>query len=255
MTRRPAKFEESVRSDMRLVDVTAEESIPLAPIHRPSYPRLTIFDDRRDFGEILRIRKSSITIGRSKGDFTFPAEGFMSASHARISYQELSPKRWDWVLDDLTSRHGVFVRIQDTIMQPGMEFLIGGTKLRVQGDIVEFGIGGDERWYRVPYIGEQTPVSPWKIEVLPYLFAQKEISFNLHKKLHAIGRQGDGGESLFVDPFVEPVHLNVVRTTSKQWKIIDRQSLNGLWLRVARVILSSSTQFLIGEQRFSWESE
>ena len=68
-----------------------EESIGFSPRRRPWYPQLIILDDHSsEEGEVIRLRRSTFTFGRSGCDFSFPAEGLMSGIHARISLQEIS---------------------------------------------------------------------------------------------------------------------------------------------------------------------
>ncbi len=115
-------------------DRTLEESVPFSPRRRPSYPQLCILDDASENEETLRLRSDRLTIGRENCDLSFPAEGLMSRQHAMISLQEVSPDHWSWVLEDLSSRNGVFVRCKEFSLRPGNEFLIGGTKLLMHGD-------------------------------------------------------------------------------------------------------------------------
>lgn len=254
MNHRQTKLEQPLSANLPARDVTLEESVRFSPKHRPLYPKLVILDDRQESGEVLRIRKPSLTIGRTEGDITFPAEGLMSSTHASLSYQELSPKRWGWVLEDNQSRHGLFLRIAEAPLQPGMEFLIGGTKLRIHGDSSSHETAEEQKWSWAPFLVEHKPVTPWKIELLPYLFSQDGAWVELRTKAHSMGRQGDGAESLQADPFVEPIHVHFTRTGSRQWAVKDNCSLNGLWVRVHRVHLATTTEFLLGEQRFRWES-
>jgi hypothetical protein len=95
-----------------------------------------IVDDyAKDEGEMIRVRRDSITFGRSEGDLTFPAESMMSGLHAKISLQDTGANQWSWVLEDQRSMHGVFLRMQEFDLRPGIEFLIGGTKVTIHGDM------------------------------------------------------------------------------------------------------------------------
>ncbi len=58
----------------------------------------------------------------------------MSRQHAMISLQEVSPDHWSWVLEDLSSRNGVFVRCKEFSSAAGQRVFLGGTKLLMHGD-------------------------------------------------------------------------------------------------------------------------
>ena len=48
---------------------------------------------------------------------------------------------------------------------------------------------------------------------------------------------------------VEPVHALLTRTEPHAWIIRDNKSLNGVWLRVTRAIITDSLQIQLGGQR------
>ncbi len=234
---------------------TLAESSPLRPIRRPVYPRLTLLDEGSDeAGETVRIRTESLTIGRTQGDLSFPAESMMSGIHARISLSQVAPDKWMWTLEDLSSRNGVFVRLPSFSITPGNEFLLGGTKLVMHGekavtrdfsaDVVSF-----EPYYASPSSIRKKP----ELEVQGYQFSQETSSIPINKRKMVLGRIGVAEAFFSIDPFVEPQHAVVMRNEQGDWQVQDQDSLNGVWLRVSRAFLSSKLEFLIGEQRFRFE--
>ena len=62
-----------------------EEIVPsFRPRQRPSMALLTIYDDGRDDGEEIRVRRESTVIGRGQGDVVIPHDDRMSGKHAEI---------------------------------------------------------------------------------------------------------------------------------------------------------------------------
>ena len=233
---------------------TLDESIHFSPRHRPIYPRLVILDDGEDSGEVFRLRSQTITIGRSGCDLSFPAEGLMSGSHAKIVYHELTPGHWSWVLEDQSSRNGIFVRQQEFLLLPGCEFLIGGTKMFVHGDLPIPKALGIATPLVVPLLADKRQVKrSWELELRPYMFSQEPLTIPFQGREFFLGRHAEGADALSTDLFVEPEHALVQKIGPSTWKLVDQNSLNGIWLRVLRAVLSQTTSFIVGEQRFRFE--
>jgi len=234
---------------------TLEEGIGFAPRRRPWYPQLIIVDDHsNESGEVVRLRRDSFSLGRLGCDFSFPAEGLMSASHAKISLREIAADHWDWVLEDLSSSNGVFVRLPEFQLRPGNEFLLGGTKVKVHGDIQLNQKSQEPVPFWSVYVADAEHIrrKP-ELEVCSYLFSQESFVVPLRGKRLQIGRHAEAAQTLSVDPFVEALHVDIQKIDSFSWKLVDQKSLNGVWLRVRRAVLAQSTSFILGEQRFRFE--
>jgi len=82
-------------------------------------------------GEVVaefKLEKPEITLGRTSGDLIFKDDPYMSGSHARIVAQ---PGRY--VLQDLRSRNGVYLRLRkDTELTDGDEFFMGEQLFQVE---------------------------------------------------------------------------------------------------------------------------
>lgn len=234
---------------------TLEESIGFAPRRRPWYPQLTIVDDHSsDSGEIVRLRRDSISLGRLGCDLSFPAEALMSATHAKISLQESVPNHWDWVLEDNSSSNGVFVRLSEFQLRPGNEFLLGGTKVKVHGDTRLIRKPEEPKPFWSAYVDVSENIrSTSELEVCSYLFSQESVIVPLQGKRLHLGRRAEAAKAFSVDPFVEPSHAAIQKLDAHLWKLVDQKSLNGVWLRVRRAVLSQTTSFILGEQRFRFE--
>jgi len=231
---------------------TLEESVAFAPRRRPWYPQLIVLDDHcSDTGEIIRLRKDLFSLGRVGCDLSFPAEGLMSGQHAKISLQEIAANHWEWILEDSASRNGVFVRQGEFPLLPGNELLIGGTKIIVHGDRKLNRISTEPVPSLSAYVGDVDRIrNTPELEICSYLFSQEPSIVALKGKRLQLGRHAEGAANFAVDPFVEPLHASVQKIDSHSWKIVDEKSLNGIWVRVRRAVLSQATSFILGEQRF-----
>jgi pSer/pThr/pTyr-binding forkhead associated (FHA) protein len=69
--------------------------------------RLAVVVGRNSDGRALLLLGDSVQLGRERGDFRFPTDGYMSGAHARISVRD--GRAW---LADLGSSNGTFMRIR-----------------------------------------------------------------------------------------------------------------------------------------------
>ena len=60
---------------------------PYRPTSRPPLAILTVFDDGKSEGEMIRIRAAKFTIGRTEGDLRIPIDGRISSRHVEITLQ------------------------------------------------------------------------------------------------------------------------------------------------------------------------
>jgi len=72
---------------------------------------LTVCDDGKLDGEVIRIRDQRFVIGLSEGDLKIPFDGRISARHVEITLQTVGGLH-RWVVTDLQSTHGTFVRLR-----------------------------------------------------------------------------------------------------------------------------------------------
>jgi len=78
-------------------------------------------------GEVYELDDDTV-IGRSKGEITFPHDGFMSGRHARIERRGGS-----FILTDEGSRNGTFVKIKGEVeLKPGDTILVGKQLFRFE---------------------------------------------------------------------------------------------------------------------------
>ncbi len=214
---------------------------------------LIVFDDGRMEGEIIRIRGPRFVIGRSEGDLTFPLDGRMSGRHVEITHQFVGGMH-RWVVTDLQSTHGMFVRVSKTAMADGAEILVGGGRYRFDApqpaaggtadfDADDSGRGSTRGWDDAP--------SPFRPPALTEQIGG-EIGNRtlLVKDEYWIGSDSSCAIQRPDDPFCELRHVRLFRKPQGSWHAEHNKSLNGLWTRMTQITVDPMVHFQIGEQRF-----
>lgn len=220
------------------------------PTLRPPMAKLIVYDDGSESGEVVRIRQSSFVIGRTEGDLIIPHDSQISSRHLEIQRRE-RPGGFDWVLRDLGSTNGTFVRATQIIVKPNQVMMIGGKRFgqippRSAGNIGAT-IEGEKELLDVAQEGFD--------ELVPCL---QEINYDgggkrhkLTKQEHWIGSDPIQCSILVNDPTVSPQHARIYQDKQGRWIIDDAKSLNGIWLRIKELNLGRGGYFHCGEQRFS----
>jgi pSer/pThr/pTyr-binding forkhead associated (FHA) protein len=185
---------------------------------------LHVVDDGREHGEIIRLRGDRLVIGRCDGDLVIPHDISMSPKHAAIDRLDDGA----WLLSDLGSSGGTFVRVTSARLRDGTTIRIGATVLRFQTvDVTE----------------------SWLVEVPATGLGRRH---ECHGPATTVGREGCGCGIELRDPFVSPVHAEL-HGSARGWRI-DNSGTNGLWVRLdGPVRMTAPSQFLCGEQRFVFE--
>lgn len=226
----------------------ADDTVAYRPTARPPMASLCILDDGRDDGEWVRLRGDRLVIGRNEGDVIIPHDSMMSGRHAELN-RVLVKGRYRWHLLDLKSTNGTYVRVSHSPLQEGQEFLIGRTRLRFStGAAAQVVPGPEQQGTRGLWVGELEKVLPMLVEVQPGGEGQR---FVLQREEAWMGRDSaQSAVALESDPMVSPRHARVYRDAAGQWHLENAGSLNGVWLRVARLPIEGSARFQLGEQRF-----
>lgn len=225
------------------------------PTRRPPVLMLCVLDDgSADEGEWHRIRIGKFTIGRTQGDLIIPHDDMMSSKHAELSRQlEKGVPRW--VLADLGSTNGTYLRVAKAILKNGQEFLVGGNRFRFEqgsaaAETTEFQaepeeIKGTRGWQNVG----ASQSFPSLVELTPQGEGQR---FLLRQTEHWIGRDARNCQiAMTNDRLLSPRHARVLKDARGRWFIENARSLNGTWLRITQMPLGSAGQFQLGEQRFA----
>jgi pSer/pThr/pTyr-binding forkhead associated (FHA) protein len=232
----------------------ARRAEPFRPTARPSVAILTALDDGCEDGEVIRLRGDRFVIGRSDGDFLLPHDSRVSSRHVEIARRP-GPAPNRWIVTDLKSTNGLFVRVRRALLADGAEFLVGGGRYRFDAPraansttplVAPTAIarGQTVGWAAVP---QESPGSPALIELVGadegprIVLSGGEIS--LGSDASCTIRRPD-------DPFCEPRHLKLSRTPTGEWVAEHNRTLNGLWLRMERAEVDAVILFQVGEQRF-----
>ncbi|MFN4261852.1 MAG: FHA domain-containing protein [Gemmataceae bacterium] len=227
----------------------ADDTVVYRPVLRPPLLLLCILDDGSQEGEWLRIRGDSVTIGRQNCDVVISHDGQMSGRHAEVS-RRLEGGRYRWHLIDLQSLNGTFARVSRSLLRAGQELMIGANRFRF--DLPAPGAGAE------PDQPPATGTSGWQkitpshlLPSLVELSPQGEGERHLLNKTEAwIGRDPQRCAIVLDDPLVSPRHARLRRDDRGRWQIENAKSVNGVWLRIDSIPISSTCQFQLGEQRF-----
>jgi len=215
---------------------------------------LTVFDDGRTDGEMIRIRDHRFIIGRTEGDLCIPLDGRISARHVEITHQVVGGLH-RWVVTDLQSTHGLFVRVSRTVLADKAEFLAGNGRYQYDdAQVVDGATAGQvsnrpgfnetHGWSEAP--GTFRP--PAVTELLGTEIGNRVL---LLKEEYWIGSDPSCAIWRPDDPFCEPWHVRLYRGGSRGgWHAEHPKTRNGLWLRMSQITVESVAQFQIGEQRF-----
>ncbi len=232
----------------------ARSAVPFRPTIRPPVAVLTVFDDGKTDGEVIRIRDHRFIIGRTEGDFCIPLDGRISARHLEITHQVVGGLH-RYVVTDLQSTHGMYVRVSRTALADKAEFLVGNGRYRfdaphtdagptVDGIANEGGFGETR--------GLDEGASPFRPAAVTELIGS-DIGNRLllTSNEYWIGSDPSCPISRPDDPFCEPRHVRLYRGGSRgTWHAEHHKTPNGLWLRMPQITVESVAQFQIGEQRF-----
>jgi hypothetical protein len=94
------------------------------PTNRPPIGRFILFDDGASEGEVIRIRKDTTLVGRMGCDINILHDDWISDRHLQIS-REKHGDLYNWVIKDLDTTTGFWVRVRQAELRNGTEFLAG----------------------------------------------------------------------------------------------------------------------------------
>jgi hypothetical protein len=229
-------------------------AVPYRPTVRPPVAILTVFDDGRTDGEMIRIRDHRFIIGRTEGDLCIPLDGRISAKHIEITHQVVGGLH-RWVVTDLQSTHGLFVRVSKTALADKAEFLVGNGRYRFDAPVVDAGPTIDHD----PNQGGFSATHGWNEgasafrppAVTELIGSEIGNRMLLIKTEYWIGSDSSCPICRPDDPFCEPRHVRLYRGGSRGgWHAEHPKTSNGLWMRMPQISVEATAQFQIGEQRF-----
>lgn len=237
------------------IDAATADRPLYSPRRRPPTARLDVLDDgSTTSGQIIRIRKDEFTIGRKDGDLVIEHDLDMSARHAVV--KRLTEKgQQRWVLQDLGSTNGTFIRVARAPLADGSEVLLGEDRYKIEIDHSPSTTedvsaqNGATRMYQV--------VAKPSVAVLTLRLksiGDTSRQYAIDGRGATIGADQHKCEIAIADDFLSVVHARIAYSGDK-WLIEDLGSLNGVWLSIRQVCLEKSAEFQLGEQRFRFQAE
>jgi hypothetical protein len=234
----------------------AVETAPFRPVRRPPMAVLQIFDDGRKSAELVRLRQAKFVIGRTDGDLVLGNDPLLSGRHAELE-RVCRAGCYSWVLRDLNSRNGTFVRVKGMALKEETEILISRNRFRfaAAGPSQEE-IDAEESSANVRQTINWRPPSvllaanrPLLVELLHSGEGRK---FSLRDDCQFIGRDPRQCRiALPEDETLDLRHAKAVCDAQGRWQLEDCDSVNGVWLRVREIALAAQSSFLLGEQVFA----
>lgn len=238
-----------------VVRKTASESVDqtatsFRPVLRPPMATIELLDDGRDSGEIFRLRTDRTILGRTGADISIPHDSQVSGTHVAIQRRQADGE-WQWILEDLQSTNGTFLRVSRCSMAGTNTVLLGahrykfrpaGTLDTAQADDAPAGTRG----WKVPTTEELQGATASLVRLFP---DGSEQPLPVPASDVKIGSAGSECQVVVSDdPMVDPVHA-ILKTAGAKTTLEDSKSTNGIWVSVRERRLAKMSTFQIGEQR------
>jgi len=235
------------------------------PTHRPPMARLTLFDDGSLEGELFRIRNLSTTVGRKECDVNIHHDGMISNRHLAIDLEDKNGA-FRWIIKDLNSETGLWVRVRRIELKDGSEFLIGGQRFQFQDSVP---LDANERSAMLARIEDGSYSGTASISGNSYATISRSAFLPTHAMLvnplavtanafsnltlidgeYWIGRGPESAMRIPDDPFLASRHVCIAKEASRTWTARTEGAPNGMWVRMKQIIVNNSCTFQIGEQR------
>ncbi len=219
------------------------------PGERPPMALLCVCDDGQTEGEWLRLRGDRFVLGRTEGDLRIVHDGQISGRHAEIVRLK-TPAGYRWLLADLQSTNGTYVRVGRALLANGAEFLVGRGHFRFELPAVAANLAAQPPAGTLAWGGGVAvqALMPTLVQVTAGGAGQR---WPLTSPEYWIGRDASAcAIALAGDLLANSRHARILRDPKGDWHIENNKSLNGLWLRSDKMPLTNNCQFRCGEQRF-----
>ncbi len=230
--------------------------------------RLTLFDDGSVEGEMFRIKNDATYIGRQDCDINIHHDEMISKRHLAID-REIKNGVARWIIKDLKSATGLWVRVRRIELNDGAEFLVGGQRIRFQESMPIDASTREAMLDRIEngsYSGTASiashaystlcredyaparavPSNPLVATGKP---ATRESSLTLIDGEYWIGRGPECAMRIQDDIFLASKHACIASSVDRRWIARTEGAPNGMWVRMDQIIVNRSCTFQIGEQR------
>lgn len=219
------------------------------PVLRPPMAIAELLDDGVESGERFRLRLERTVFGRADCEITIPHDPQISSSHAAIERTRVDGE-WHWLLKDLNSTNGTFLRVARCSLGGSNTVLIGAHRYKYraaggatpQADDQPVGTQG----WKVPTAEELQSATASLVRIFPD-GTEKALSVNDGEV--RIGSDSSRCQLVIDDdPMIDSVHA-VLKISNGKPIIEDSKSKNGIWACVRERRLAPTSTFQIGEQR------
>jgi pSer/pThr/pTyr-binding forkhead associated (FHA) protein len=192
----------------------------------PSSLLVVIAEDGSE-GKVFPLPNRALDIGRTEGDIVLPDDLYVSPRHAR-----LRPEGAGWVLRDLDSTNGIYVRIRKPhVLQDGDLLLLGLEVLQFQTvNHAERGLGHASQHgtllFGSPLTSRRARLCQRTVEGV-----SRDV-YHLFRDETVIGREV--GDLVFTaDPFLSRRHAVIRRNVATgDFSLVDLDSSNGTYLAI-----------------------
>jgi len=173
---------------------------------------------------------------------------------------------FQWIIKDMNSETGLWVRVRRIDLKDGSEFLLGGQRFQFQDSVpldenaraamlarIEDGsysgtasIPGNSyaTLSRSAFIlANATLVNPLAVT------ANELSSLTLIDGEYWIGRGPESSMRIPDDLFLASKHVCIAKESGRKWIARTAGAPNGMWVRMKQIIVNNSCTFQIGEQR------
>jgi pSer/pThr/pTyr-binding forkhead associated (FHA) protein len=220
------------------LEIKIEHAATFYPVHRPKTPTLFMMDDNQETAEAFRLRLPQTVIGRTRGDILVPNDAHVSERHVEIR-RELVDNQYTWLLSDLRSTNGTYLRILKQFLDDGDCLLLGG------------------RYFRFSQFDPEDPEeNVGKFGLVEFAHPkneQRRLFFLSKDQDNVIGNsQHDINGNEWEDKYLDGRHAKIVCDPDSHWSIEDLDSHNGTWVRVNSLKLEDGISFQLGGQRFTF---
>jgi pSer/pThr/pTyr-binding forkhead associated (FHA) protein len=201
-------------------------------------------------GRSIPLTEEDADIGSGEGEVTFPDDPYMSPRHARVSLRTGS-----YVLRDLDSVNGVYVRLRDEVELRDRDLILLGQQV-VRFEVLADGeLSLGPAWQRGTMVFGTPEVTRFGRLVQ---YTTEGVGRDVHYLFRdetVIGREN--GDIVFTDdPFLSRRHAAVrVDQAARRFSLHDLGSSNGTALRIrGEHVLRDGDQFRIGRHLFRFEA-
>jgi pSer/pThr/pTyr-binding forkhead associated (FHA) protein len=233
----------------------ADEGRPTAaPAQLPSYGRIVVITKEGGEGASYPLR-DQLDIGRSEGDVVIAEDRYLSPRHARLSRHVQAGKPPEFILVDLASTNGIYLRLgregaREATLEDQDLFLVGQQVLKF--DVVrdaEEGLAPATQHgtllFGTPTVPRYARLSQRTVEGVT-----RDV-FHVQKAETVLGRES--GDIVFTDdPFLSRRHAAIkFDHAGRRFVLSDLGSSNGTFVQIrGQVTIKSGDQFRIGQQLF-----